>query len=265
MTWAAGDRPLDELDDTSARNASASTSGTSIADPVMLELALRWFCPPAGRVLDPFAGGTSGAAVASVLGFDFTGVEVRQDQVDINRALCERKGWRANFVCADSSEIDEQMPGGQFDFVMTDPPYFTLEVYSRQEKDGSTKKGYPAFLEWYANILRRAASVLKDDRFMFVKIGEARDKRGAYPNLVGDTSRVLIEAGLVYYNSMILVTAVGSLPVRAARAFESGRKVGTTHQHCLLYCKGDPKRATKACGPVTVPKELFETEAAQDG
>lgn len=32
-------------------------SGTSIFDPVLCEIAYRWFCPQGGTVLDPFAGG----------------------------------------------------------------------------------------------------------------------------------------------------------------------------------------------------------------
>lgn len=33
-------------------------TGTSIFDPVLCELAYRWFCPQGGLVLDPFAGGS---------------------------------------------------------------------------------------------------------------------------------------------------------------------------------------------------------------
>jgi hypothetical protein len=33
-------------------------TGTSIFDPVLCELVYRWFCPPAGLVLDPLVGGS---------------------------------------------------------------------------------------------------------------------------------------------------------------------------------------------------------------
>ena len=33
-------------------------SGTSVFDPVLCEVAYRWFSPPGGHVLDPFAGGS---------------------------------------------------------------------------------------------------------------------------------------------------------------------------------------------------------------
>ena len=35
-----------------------SDGDASIFDPVVCEIAYRWFCPPAGIVLDPFAGGS---------------------------------------------------------------------------------------------------------------------------------------------------------------------------------------------------------------
>ncbi len=61
---------------------------------------------------------------------------------------------------------------------------------------------------------------------------------------------VLEDAGALLYNEAVLITAVGSLPIRCGRPFESGRKLGKTHQNVVIFCKGDPKLATKACGPV---------------
>ncbi|MGB3315839.1 MAG: DNA methyltransferase, partial [Albidovulum sp.] len=46
---------------------AATASGTSIFDPVLCEIAYRWFCPQGGTVLDPFAGGSVRGIVASQL------------------------------------------------------------------------------------------------------------------------------------------------------------------------------------------------------
>ena len=48
------------------------------------------------------------------------------------------------------------------------------------------------------------------------------------------------------------MTAVGSLPIRVGKQFESGRKLGKTHQNVLVFVKGDPRKATQACGPVEI-------------
>src|SRR5688572_4612648 len=51
-------------------------SGTSIFDPVLCELIYRWFVPPGGLVLDPFAGGSVRGIVAAMLGRRYVGVEL---------------------------------------------------------------------------------------------------------------------------------------------------------------------------------------------
>ena len=61
-------------------------SGTSIFDPVLCEIAYRWFCPQGGTVLDPFAGGSVRGIVASRLGCRCVGIELRPEQVEANRA-----------------------------------------------------------------------------------------------------------------------------------------------------------------------------------
>ena len=50
------------------------------------------------------------------------------------------------------------------------------------------------------------------------------------------------------YNEAILVTAVGSLPVRAGRQFSAYRKLGKTHQNVLVFYKGNPKEIPTKLG-----------------
>ena len=52
------------------------------------------------------------------------------------------------------------------------------------------------------------------------------------------------------WDEVVLVTSVGSLPVRIGKQFASGRKLGRTHQIVLVYVKGDPERAARACAGV---------------
>ncbi len=79
-----------------------------------------------------------------------------------------------------------------------------------------------------------------------------RDKRGLYRNFVSDTISAFHAAGAHLYNEAILVTSVGSLPIRVGKQFSSSRKLGKTHQNVLVFVKGDPKAATLACGEVEV-------------
>ena len=78
-------------------------------------------------------------------------------------------------------------------------------------------------------------------------VAEVRDKKGNYYNFVGDTVQAFKNAGLAYYNEAILVTQVGSLPIRVGRQFATGRKLGKTHQNILVFVKGDAKKAALRC------------------
>lgn len=234
-------------------------TGTSIFDPVLCELAYSWFSPPGGTVLDPFAGGSVRGIVASRLGRQYIGVELREEQVKANRLqgdeLCPDipPVWHA----ADSRSIDKLCADVDADFIFSCPPYADLERYSDDPNDLSTLK-YDEFRPVYFEIIAKACERLKDNRFACFVVGDVRDKKGNYYNFVGDTVEAFRAAGLHYYNEAVLVTAVGSLPIRAGRQFAAGRKLGKTHQNVLVFVKGDGKKAAKACGEVAVDEAMFE-------
>ncbi|MDX3124930.1 pyridoxal-phosphate dependent enzyme [Streptomyces scabiei] len=81
-------RPLTSAEfeaDHYVRPDDAVASGTSVFDPVVCELAYRWFCPPNGSILDPFAGGSVRGIVAGILGRQYRGNDLRAEQVESNR------------------------------------------------------------------------------------------------------------------------------------------------------------------------------------
>lgn len=228
-------------------------SGTSIFDPVLCELIYRWFCPPGGQVLDPFAGGSVRGIVAAKLGLHYTGVDLSGRQLEANRAqaasICQGE-LTPTWCEGNSLEVESLVPGGfQADLVFSCPPFFNLEVYSDDEEDLSTMD-YPQFCEVYSHIIAACIRLLKPNRFACFVVGDVRDKEGFYVNFPGFTIQAFEEAGARLYNEAILVTAVGSLPVRITRQFQAARKLGKTHQNIYVFCKGDPKRATEAIGKV---------------
>lgn len=225
-------------------------SGTSIFDPVLCELAYTWFCPPAGRVLDPFAGGSVRGIVAAVLGRKYTGIDLRPEQVQANEAQAAGivPHNPPTWMVGDSQSA---IPDGPFDFVFSCPPYYDLEIYSDDPADLSNME-YTAFLAAYRSIIAQAVARLADDRFACFVVGDVRDKKGIYRNFVSETIAAFQDAGAALYNEAILVTAVGSLPIRVGKQFSSGRKLGKTHQNVLVFVKGDPRKATATCGPVEV-------------
>lgn len=245
------------------------STGTSIFDPVLCELAYRWFCPPGGLVLDPFAGGSVRGIVASKLERHYLGVDLRPEQVDANFAqavkICgdPQPFWFAG----DSRQIVQIVQNVQSDFVFSCPPYADLERYSDDPADLSTL-AYPEFRAAYAEIIKATCSLLRPDRFACFVVGEVRDTKGNYYGFVPDTIAAFRAAGLGFYNEAILVTAAGSLPIRAGKQFEASRKLGKTHQNILVFVKGDAKKATAAVGPIdfgSSPGDVAEVEVLELG
>lgn len=239
----------------------AVASGTSIFDPVLCELVYRWFSPTGGLILDPFAGGSVRGVVASKLGRRYIGHELREEQVAANRAqgdeICGAMESPPAWIAGDSRLIDRTCSDVNADFLFSCPPYADLEVYSDNPKDLSTMK-YAEFKAIYAEIIAKACVRLVDNSFACFVVGEVRDKKGNYIDFVGDTVQAFRDAGLTYYNEIILVTSAGSLPIRAAKQFSSSRKIGKTHQNVLVFVKGDGKKAAARCGTVEVDESMFD-------
>lgn len=221
--------------------------GTSIFDPTLTELCYRWFCPPGGQVLDPFAGGSVRGIVASMLGYRYWGCDLRQEQIDANRkqgaAICGDN--HPKWVCGDSTEMAGNAPDA--DFIFSCPPYGDLERYSDDPRDLSAMD-YHAFIFAMRRIVLACSERLKPNRFACFVVGDFRDKRtGFYRNFVSDTIDSFKRCGLELYNEAILVTSVGSLPIRITKQFEASRKLGKTHQNVLVFIKGDPREAARSC------------------
>jgi hypothetical protein len=233
--------------------STVASSGTSIFDPTLTELLYRWFSPPGGLILDPFAGGSVRGVVASKLGRRYLGVELRKEQVEANRAqaeeICAAEEHQPVWHHGDSTNLDKIAADVEADFVFSCPPYADLEIYSDDPRDLSTME-YPAFRSAYAEIIRKACDRLKEHRFAAFVVGDARGPDGNYYGIPYDTIAAFRAAGLHLYNEAVLVTPVGSLPIRVGRQFATTRKLGKTHQNVLIFLKGDAKRATTACGPV---------------
>lgn len=240
-----------------------SLQGVSEFDPVLCEILINWFSPKGGIVVDPFAGGVVRGAVSAMMGRQYFGNDLRQEQIDANREqlskFLDRLEIPPVWTVGDSKNICSLVGDIKADFVLSCPPYADLEVYSDDPSDISNMD-YPEFLSAYREIISETCSLLKEDRFACFVVSEVRDKFGHYRNFVADTIKAFEDCGLHYYNELILVNAIGSAALRVAAAFPKSRKIGRVHQNVLVFLKGDAKKATEACGICEVA-ELPEEEA----
>lgn len=237
-----------------------SDTGTSIFDPVLCETQYAWFSRKGDSIIDPFAGGSVRGIIAVEMGRHYKGVDLRKEQIEANIKNAEIcTGEQPEWICGDSVNIKAIAPG-EYDFMFTCPPYGSLEVYSDDPSDISNMSD-DDFDKTYEKILSETVDMLKDDRFACVVVGNYRDKKGYLRDLCGLTVKAMQNAGAKYYNDFIVVTPIGSLPIRAGKAFQASRKMGRTHQYCLCFVKGDPKKATERLGNVEIPDmETFCTE-----
>ncbi|MBO4513507.1 MAG: hypothetical protein J5746_12155 [Victivallales bacterium] len=218
-------------------------TGTSVFSAHLCELVYDWYCPDGGSVLDPFAGGSVRGIVAGMRGHSYTGIDIRQEQIDANLAqvesMADRLVTRPQYICGDSRALLDDVQG-QYDLVFTCPPYGDLEVYSKLEGDISNMS-YHDFIQAYCDIIKKSCGKLKEGCFAVFVVGDFRDSKGFLQGFVPDTVYAFQLAGMNYYNEMILETPAGTAPMRA-KQFDASRKILKIHQNVLVFCKGRPDR-----------------------
>ena len=212
----------------------------SIFDPVICEVLYNWFVPKNGTILDPFAGGSVRGIVSNHLGYNYTGVELREEQVDANiqQGIDIVSENRPNWICGDSNQILDGIDG-QFDFVFSCPPYYDLERYCDDPNDLSNMS-FNKFNDIYESIIYKSCRLLRNNRFACFVVGNCRDKNGFMMDLVGTTIRAFEKAGVKFYNDIILRNVIGSGSMRAEGNMRY-KKVVKIHQNILVFCKGDFK------------------------
>jgi len=221
-------------------------NGTSIFNPVLCEVLYKWFTVPNSKVLDPFAGGFVRGAMASMLGHSYTGYDISEAQVKANIAQYEALKEKVEFEdrtvwINDNSQNIDTRESTEYDFVLTCPPYYNLERYTKDEQDLSNQPTYQQFLALYKDILVKTSTKLKEDSFFVIVVSEIRDKKStAYYGFVPDTINILKnDCGLCYYNEIILYNDTGNLAITSGNYMDKARKVGKQHQNVLVFYKGD--------------------------
>lgn len=230
-----------------AEKADKDMPSISIFDPALCEVMYKWFCPDGGSILDPFAGGAVRGIVANFMGYHYTGIDIRQEQIDDNRNQAldilpvnnqpqyyvgDSNKVLGNWI-ADCEDWDETC--GHYDLVFSCPPYADLEKYSDLEGDISNMN-YADFLSAYRSIIAKACFLLKPGGMACFVVGEVRDKKGNFYGLVPDTVKAFKDAGMAFYNEIIMVTPTGTAAIRANGSMKN-KKIVRTHQNILVFIK----------------------------
>jgi DNA modification methylase len=209
----------------------------SVFDPALCEVLYKWFCPDNGTIFDPFAGGSVRGIVANYLGYKYSGIDIRKEQIESNREqaiqiLAENN--QPKWWIGDSNKLLDNSIRS-FDMVFSCPPYADLEVYSDLEGDISNMN-YKDFMLAYESIIKKSCNLLKSGGYACFVVGEVRDKKGNYLGFVPDTINAFRKSGMEYYNEAIYLQGLGTAAMRANNNMKN-KKLVKIHQNVLVFKK----------------------------
>lgn len=209
----------------------------SILDPVMAEIVCEWYGIDKGKSFDVFAGDTVFGYVSSSKGMSFTGIELREEQAEINNK--RTKYLTAKYICDDGRNVLSHIEEESQDLLFSCPPYYNLEVYSNDERDASNQQSYGDFIKIIEEAFSNAIKCLKDNRFAVVVVGDIRnEKDGSYYCYQDDIKMIFRANGMKLYNEIILIQPIGNAALRANR-YMKNRKTVKVHEYVLVFYKGD--------------------------
>jgi len=200
--------------------------------PLMEMILVRYGGPKGSKILDAFAGGPPRGLVSAIMGYNYTGFEIRQEQIDENEAVLKKlKLTGANYVLSDGRFLDID---DQFNCAITCPPYHDLEVYSDQHEDISNLGTYSEFNAsmWLTAHAHRER--IKPGGFVCIIVGLFRDKSGELIDFPAHTVENFREAGFLYWQHIILSKNFASAAVRAGNAWK-GSKLVPRHENLLIF------------------------------
>lgn len=211
-----------------------SKLSVSIFNPHLAQMIYSAYCPPEAKVYDPFGGGGTRGFVAVRMGHEYTGVEIRDEEVERIRNRQVELGSEFKIVCADSRTypIDEEA----YDFALTCPPYYDLEVYSGEDGDMSNVSTYKEFLDMLGQSMEVTYTGLKTGSLFVMVVGNFRDKRGNLRHFNGDTVRLAESMGFVLHDELIFWGA-SDVAYQRLGQFVANRRSVRVHEYILIFKK----------------------------
>ena len=245
-------RPALETDASISKKIREIGNGTSVFDPALAECLIEWFSKESDLILDPFAGGSVRGLIASTKSRHYFGIDLSSSQIEENNKQLNlaKSGYQPSWICGDSYELLSTWEktglkkSVMFDFILSCPPYFNLEKYTKDKKDLSNMD-WDSFIASYRKIINVSVSKLNDNRFAAWVIGDVRDKDGFLLPFLSETIKAFEDSGARLYNHAITADIIGSGAMVMKERFRKSRKIVTKHQHCLIFVKGDPFQAAE--------------------
>jgi DNA modification methylase len=182
--------------------------------------------------------------------YEYLASEIRQNQCDANNALCQ-DFYNVKWIKSDSSKFT---PKKKYDLCFTCPPYYKVEEYL--DYDGKSPDGelnsqptYEQFRDMLFDGYRRAISVLNDNCFFVVMVGDSRDNKGAYYGIEAEHELFFKEQGLHIYNKITYLECEFTR-LAQAKITLNYRKFPKREQKILVFYKGDMSKIKDLYAPI---------------
>jgi DNA modification methylase len=229
-----------ELQEGSSKNLSyksnmgSNQSNVSIFNPHLAQMILSAYCPPNAKIYDPFAGGGTRGFIATAMGHDYWGVELRQEEVDRINSAMFTLDKHFHLTCGDSRTYPHCE--NWFDFCYTCPPYYNLEIYSKLPNDLSAQPSYKFFLSMLQECIVGVYKGLKHGCLSVFVVGNFRNEKGYLVHFNGDVIKLSQEVGFVLHDELIFWGASKCASQRCGQ-FEANRKSVRVHEYIVILKK----------------------------
>lgn len=207
---------------------------TSIFNPHLAQMILSAYCPTKARVYDAFAGGGTRGFIATAMGHNYLGVEIRPDEVE--RIVKKQDELHTHFDIKTADSQFYAIEEGVYDFSYSCPPYYDLEVYSTLEGDMSNVETYGEFLTMLQRSMEVTYRGLKSGALCVWVVGNFRDKRGNLVHFNGDAVKLGMDVGFVLHDELIFWGAAGIAAQRAGQ-FVANRRSVRVHEYIVIFKK----------------------------
>jgi hypothetical protein len=192
--------------------------------------------PPA-RIIDPCAGGAVRGFVATVMGYEYHGIDISADQIGENLALCEDWPRKPHYYVGDGTKLGDHVDG-EFDLLFTCPPYWNKEMYSGCDGDLSACETYDEFLEKMGQMARAARPLMKAGAFVCLVLGHVRDQSGKPPSrylyIPAHVAECFEDAGFQMHQEIIIRGPDGSAAANAGALWTPYKYLVPVHQTMLV-------------------------------
>jgi len=240
-----GDRGQSRQGVLGGRPKSIMTNQASIFSPVFTETLLTVYAPrPSALVLDPFAGGGTRAVMCALMGYQYRGVELREQEAERVRGALARLGMvrgDALVFTGDATDPSGQgvklcKAGGPADFLLTCPPYWCLERYGGGERDIS-EGSYEEYLDGLQVVLEWTLDALRPEALAVWVLGNLMDPGGGgYVDIRADFSVLAREVGWGIHDLPVLKQKVGTAGQRVG-ASAGARRLVRIHEYAVVLRK----------------------------